>query len=230
MRRAEQTRVPSESTRLIRAFLRFSHWILFVAGLALLIRSGYVVIDSLIYQSLAKREFIRAVAAHRARSLHSESPSPLASGDARPVRAAWMEQTPGPIARLEIPRLNVSAMVLQGASDTALSRGPGHIENTAYPGEHGNVGIAGHRNTIFRPLERIQPGDEIVITTVDNTYRYRVSFTKIVLGTAGSVLDPALGDVLTLVTCFPFDYIGSAPNRFIVRALPEAAGKQLPTD
>ena len=94
----------------------------------------------------------------------------------------------------------------------------GYIPGTALPGEAGNVGLAGHRDTFFRQLRDIRPDDEIRVATPDGIFSYRVERTLIVNPTDVWVLDPTSTATLTLVTCYPFTYIGSAPQRFIVRA------------
>jgi sortase A len=98
----------------------------------------------------------------------------------------------------------------------------GHIPGTALPGDSGNVGLAAHRDTFFRRLRDIRPDDEIVLTTPDGTFRYTVEGTKVVEPGDVWVLDPTEEPALTLVTCYPFTYVGSAPQRFIVRAPLEA--------
>lgn len=123
------------------------------------------------------------------------------------------------LARLEIPRIGVSAMVLDGAGSRTLRVGLGHVSGTSRPGEQGNVVIAGHRDTIFRPLRRITAGDEVVLETPSNTYHYRVSRIEIVDPTDVSVLKSHGQSELTLITCFPFSYLGRAPKRFIVHAV-----------
>ena len=109
-------------------------------------------------------------------------------------------------------------MVVEGAESEDLRRAVGHIPGTAFPGERGNVGIAGHRDTFFRPLRSIQRDDAITVSTLKGAFRYRVVSTKVVSPEDVQVLYPSGQDCLTLVTCFPFDYVGSAPKRFIVRA------------
>ncbi len=124
----------------------------------------------------------------------------------------------GLVGRIEIPRLGLSVIVDEGTDEGTLRRAAGHIEHTALPGRPGNVGIAGHRDTLFRPLQNIHKDDVIVLTTLQGTYRYRVVSLKIVKPTDVAVLDPDGTELLTLVTCHPFFFIGPAPNRFIVRA------------
>jgi sortase A len=124
----------------------------------------------------------------------------------------------GVVGRLEIPRLGVSVMVVEGVDDSDLKRAVGHIPGTALPGESGNVGIAGHRDTFFRPLRSIQRDDTITVSSLQGAYRYRVVSTNVVSPKDVQVLDPTGRASLTLVTCFPFEYVGSAPKRFIVHA------------
>jgi len=131
--------------------------------------------------------------------------------------------TPAPsagalIGRLEAPTVKMSATVLEGSDDGTLSRGAGHIENTPFAGQPGNIGIAGHRDTVFRPLRDVKVGDPLALTTADRTYRYRISQTLIVGPDDVYVLDPTGRPTLTLVTCYPFNFVGHAPKRFIVRA------------
>lgn len=126
------------------------------------------------------------------------------------------------IGRVEIPRLRLSAIVREGVDDGTLRRAVGHVPETALPGEHGNAALAAHRDTFFRPLKEIRKGDRINVTTPDGTYEYRVHETRIVDPEDVWVLDPTREPTLTLVTCYPFNYVGSAPRRFIVRATASA--------
>jgi LPXTG-site transpeptidase (sortase) family protein len=123
------------------------------------------------------------------------------------------------IGRIKVPRLGVSALILEGVGGRTLRRGVGHIPDTAFPDQGGNVGIAGHRDSFFRGLKDIQEDDLIEVTTPDGVHRYRVEWTKIVRPKDVDVLDGSGGPELTLVTCYPFYYVGSAPKRFIVRAV-----------
>jgi sortase A len=122
------------------------------------------------------------------------------------------------VGRLAIPRLHVRAMIREGTGDRTLSLALGHIPGTAFPGQRGNVGVAGHRDSLFRGLRDIAANDEITFETPRASYVYRVESTQIVKPRQIEVLDPGPSPELTLVTCFPFDYIGSAPDRFIVKA------------
>jgi sortase A len=109
-------------------------------------------------------------------------------------------------------------MVVEGTDEGDLKRAVGHIRGTALTWDTGNVGLAGHRDTFFRPLRSIQRDDRITITTLRGAYRYRVLSTSIVGPDDTQVLYATGHDSLTLVTCFPFEYVGPAPNRFVVRA------------
>ncbi len=123
-----------------------------------------------------------------------------------------------PVGELDIPRLHLSVTIFEGADGSILKRGGGHIPGTALPPGKGNVGIAAHRDTFFRPLRGIHQNDEITLRTPAGTFQYRVTQTEIVLPSNIHVLAPAPGRDLTLVTCYPFYYIGNAPKRFIVHA------------
>jgi len=122
------------------------------------------------------------------------------------------------LGRLEIPRVNLSVIVLEGDDDAILKLGVGHVPGTAVPGQAGNAALAGHRDTFFRSLRGIQKGDEIRWTSPEYSGQYRVESMRIVDPTDLGVLDPTDNSSLTLITCYPFNFIGSAPQRFIVRA------------
>jgi sortase A len=122
------------------------------------------------------------------------------------------------IGRIDMPRLKLSVLAREGADVQTLRSAVGHVPETALPGEIGNAAFAGHRDTFFRNLEGVRKGDEIVVTTASGFYRYVVTATRVVAPTETSVLAPTKSHTLTLVTCYPFDYIGAAPERFIVRA------------
>jgi len=124
----------------------------------------------------------------------------------------------GVIGRLELPRLRLSVMTREGTDAATLRRAVGHIPRTALPGEPGNAAFAGHRDTFFRKLRDVKRGDDILITTARGRHHYVVRETRVVQPTDVSVLEPTGAAVLTLVTCYPFNYIGPAPERFIVRA------------
>ena len=134
-------------------------------------------------------------------------------------RKALSEPAPAPLAVLRIPKIRLEVPVLPGTDDRTLDRGVGHIEDTAQPGTDGNSGIAGHRDGFFRGLKDITPGDAIELDTLQGKDVYRVERTWVVDPEDVSVLDPTPTRALTLVTCYPFYFVGSAPQRFIVRAV-----------
>ena len=142
--------------------------------------------------------------------------APRVPAEARRARAA--AQRDGVIGRLTIPRLGVSVIVVEGTGSLALTRGVGHVARTAFPGENGNVGLAAHRDTYFRPLARIATGDTVTLVTADGAFAYAVDTTMIVRPSRGDLLDDTGRPVVTLVTCYPFHWIGPAPRRFVVRA------------
>jgi sortase A len=115
-------------------------------------------------------------------------------------------------------------MVVQGESAPILRHGVGHLSDTALPGDVGNVVLAGHRDTFFRPLSGVRAGDSIALKTRDGEFEYLVESTSVVAPGAVEVLEPTAGRTLTLITCYPFSYIGAAPNRFIVRARQRTGG------
>jgi sortase A len=134
-----------------------------------------------------------------------------------PSRPTFLDKE-GLVGRLAIPRLHLSAMVREGADEKTLGLALGHIPGTALPGQKGNVGVAGHRDTLFRGLREIDKNDLILFETFAGRYVYRVENTEIVSPQNVNVLKARDCPELTLVTCYPFHYIGSAPERFIVKA------------
>jgi sortase A len=135
-------------------------------------------------------------------------------------RAASVNRPRGATAvgRIEIPAVGLATRVLEGSDASTLHLAVGHIPGTALPGPSGNVGLAGHRDTFFRSLRRIKVGDEIRLTTSAGTFKYRVISLRIVLPDAIEVLNDTKLPTLTLVTCYPFDFVGTAPQRLIVHA------------
>ena len=148
-----------------------------------------------------------------ARFTESLAPVHVTSGPKRTAPA-----TGTVLGKLELPSVRLSTTVLEGSDDGTLSRGAGHLEDTPLPGDDGNVGIAGHRDTVFRRLKNVRAGDPLNLTTADHVFRYRVVRSLIVDPDDVEVLDPTPGPTLTLVTCYPFEYIGHAPRRFVVQA------------
>jgi sortase A len=193
--------------------VRWLERVLFTIAIACLGYYGYVSAETALYQAFEERELDRILASVDAPTV--EAPSP--GGEPAPA-ASRAPAAGSTIGRLEIPRLGVSAVVRAGSDARTLRLAVGHIPGTALPGDTGNVGLAAHRDTFFRRLRDIRPDDEIVLTTPDGTFRYAVTGTKIVEPEDVWVLEPTAQPSLTLVTCYPFSFVGSAPQRFIVRA------------
>jgi sortase A len=120
---------------------------------------------------------------------------------------------------IEVPRLGILAVVAHGDDSRTLGRAVGHIPGTALPGRGGNVGLAAHRDTFFRALEDVRAGAAIRLVMPEKTYDYHVVEVSVVRPDRVDVLDPTRLSTLTLVTCYPFEYIGSAPYRYIIRAM-----------
>jgi sortase A len=196
-----------------RAGFRFLHYLLLVSGGLVLSVSIFAYAQSFLFQARWSHALGPDLDHRTQISGRGDPPSakqPIGSlADSREV-----------MGRLAIPRLGFSVIVLEGTDQQTLRLAPGHIENTAQPGDSSNVAIAGHRDTHFRALENIRKGDEISIATSTGDFKYVVQWTRVVGPEDVYVVQPSSVPELTLVTCYPFHYIGSAPKRFIVRALP----------
>jgi sortase A len=196
-----------------RRLLKLAEYALTIVGVLAL---GYwlaVFLEAKFYQAREARDFAREL---RLKEEHKAAPMDSIASVAPPDKLPPDQH--GVVGSLEIPRIGVSVMVVEGVDGSDLKRAVGHIPGTALPWESGNVGLAGHRDTFFRPLRLIQRDDTITVSTLQGAYRYRVESTSVVRPQDIQVLYPTGRDSLTLVTCFPFEYVGSAPKRFIVRA------------
>jgi sortase A len=159
-------------------------------------------------QLMAARE--QAVLAESLAQSSAATPAPAAA--TRPAAPRRL------VARIDVPRLHLSTFAREGVDARTLRGSAGHVPGTAWPGPSGNAAFAAHRDTFFRPLRGVRTGDEILVTTTAGRFRYVVSAIRIVEPTDVAVLDPTADPTLTLITCYPFTYIGSAPHRFIVHA------------
>lgn len=184
----------------LRVALRAVQYALLVIGLIAAGIYGYVRLDAHLFQFYENQVLDRALT-----SKTREQPKDRGDID------------PGLIGRLKLPRLGVDAIVRDGADSRTLRRAVGRIPGTALPGEPGNIGLAAHRDTFFRALKGVRKDDRILLETPAGTYEYRVESTTIVSPSNISVLDPTDNPSVTLVTCYPFYYVGKAPKRFIVR-------------
>ena len=197
--------LPSKRSHLL---LRWSRDVFLVVGVLILGYCGYVLLDEKLYQAYETRHFQHEMKDQR---------PPLTSGG-RVHNLSFHPATRGTLGQIEIPRIGVAAMIMEGTDNRTLRRAVGHIPGTAMPGRQGNVGIAGHRDTFFRALRNIRNGDEITLMTIDGSYRYRVDSIQVTGPENTQVLDSSADDILTLVTCYPFYFVGPSPKRFIVRA------------
>jgi len=186
-------------------------------ALVLLGYYAWASLEARVYQAYENRELDAILASAPAAA--GRTPHPAGS-HGRPVTPA----TGSILGRIEIARLGVSAILRTGSDARTLQLAVGHISGTAWPGEDGNIGLAGHRDTFFRRLRDIEPDDRIRLVTPSASYDYRVQRTDIVEPSDVWVLAQTTEPSLTLVTCYPFTYVGAAPERFIVHAVLEAAG------
>ncbi len=131
-------------------------------------------------------------------------------GQSKPIAAA------DTLTRISIPRISMDAIVVEGASRKQLSIGPGHVIDTALPGDPGNAVITGHRDTFFRNIYELKKGDEIIVRRNGQVFKYQVTGKKIVAPDDISVLKPTQDTQLTLITCYPTYYIGPAPKRLVI--------------
>ena len=202
-----------------RALVERFFWL---AGFLCVGAAGTAIVESYVYQRVESEAF------DRAREARASSPSlPSSEVPLGFASAPALDPLPSPVVvgRLEIPRLGIRAIVREGVDDETLKVAVGHIPGTARPGEIGNIGLAGHRDTFFRALRKIRKGDLVRLTTLDGSETYRVTSSRVVDPAQVGVLDGTSGTrALTLVTCFPFEFIGAAPKRFVVEALAAGGG------
>lgn len=191
--------------------LRALEYGLIAVGLTALTCSAFVMSE----ETLAQKRAFTALEAHTVTAL---AESHVGAAPDRPPASEVLRRG-APFAVLSIPRLQVSEAVLEGSDDGTLRRGPGHIEQTSLTVDAGNIGIAGHRDTFFRPLSGVHLGDDVVLSTAQGTFHYRVSSVRIVPPTDVGVLDTTDVPMLTLITCYPFWFVGPAPMRYVVQAV-----------
>jgi len=184
--------VSSKRTRILRG----ASYFFLVLGLLALGYAGLVFVDAHSYQALEMKKFEPPGLLYE--------PHLLLEGEV--------------IGEIQVPRLGLDVMVVQGDSPANLRRAVAHLSKSALPGQWGNVALAGHRDTFFRPLRDIRLGDEIRFTTSVRSFKYAVESIEVVSPTDIRVLESSTGHDLILLTCFPFYYVGPAPQRFVVRA------------
>jgi sortase A len=193
--------------RCARCAMRTAEMALWAVAIVTIGYCGYVYTSATVYQAREKDSLRAKQVALVASNAEGTRPN---------VRVAPLPDQV--LGMLEIPRIGLRSVVEQGDDWKILNRSIGHIPGTALPGSHGNVGLAGHRDSFFRNLGELEPGDEITFQTTSAIYKYKVRSTSIVDPSDVAVLRPTGEPTLTLVTCYPFHYIGSAPKRFILIA------------
>jgi sortase A len=193
--------------------LKWSRRALLACGVLLLGYCGFALADAWLFQRRENAALDQLLRNRRAARESTSQPASFNSAEPTPAAAA-----DGLVGRIDIPRLLLSVVVVEGIDRTTLRRAVGHIPGTALPGEAGNVGLAGHRDTFFRPLKDLKVNDEVQLSTLKGIFKYEVVSLRIVDPDNVGVLAPSGENVLTLVTCYPFYFVGPAPRRWIVRA------------
>jgi sortase A len=184
-------------------FLRWVRGLLFLIGALAVTYVAFALLHAKIYQEAAGNALEEQIDANE----QGNGSMPSVIGKEGDV-----------LGRIEIPRLKLKVAILEGTTSRTLQLGVGHIGGTALPGAQGNIGIAGHRDTYFRALKDIRTNDEIEIQTATGLSRYKVDWAQIVSPGDTAVLAPSSESAITLVTCYPFYFIGAAPKRFVVHA------------
>lgn len=202
-------------------FARLIFWgryIFLLVAVSALCYCALVLGDTWSFQACQTRQFKRALkdaqtrpaslplaSREEANRIHSENPA---------VRVG----AGSVLGRIEIKSIGLAAMIMEGIDGKTLRLAVGHIPGTPIPGQWGNVGLAAHRDTFFRGLRNIHKDDEIIVTTLEGPSHYLVDSTQVVGPDDMAVLAATTDNFLTLVSCYPFYFVGPAPKRFIVRA------------
>jgi sortase A len=205
----------------------------FLWGVGLALVSVYLLARG--HGAFMRRRAVEAYSAEPAALARGAPSPPLLPADSvdthlwSPQRIRDYEQSlagdvPPTLAVLRIPKIHLEVPVLDGTDDLTLNRGVGRIAGTARPGATGNLGIAGHRDGFFRALKDVEIGDDVTLVTRESTETCRVVSTSVVDPSDVSVLDPTIDATITLVTCYPFYFVGAAPQRYIVQATCTGAG------
>jgi sortase A len=180
----------------VQSCLRLAFYIFLAIGLLAASYVGYIIADAKAYQAIQLPKFAHDV----------------------PIVEPHFPRIGEAIGEIQIASVGLRAVIIQGDSAQVLRIGVGHLPETSMPGKPGKVALAGHRDSFFRPLRRVRAGDVITLRMNTGTFHYKVDSTTVVSSRDVGVLRPSGRNELTLVTCFPFNYIGAAPNRFIVHA------------
>jgi sortase A len=190
----------------MRGALRWIERALLLAALACLAWVYATWRDAAVYQQRARGELRETMAAGEG------------TRGAEPPEVSELIPRDSLVGVLDVPRLGLSVVVREGDEDQALKTAVGHLPDTPLPWHKGNAALAGHRDTFFRPLRNLRVGDAMRLATLHGTFEYRVRRTMVVEPGDLWVLHPAEGVSLTLITCYPFTYVGPAPKRFVVQA------------
>ncbi len=214
-----------------RAVLRRLELALYGAGIALIGIFLIVRVDGALGRRAAISEFKAAREQAASPATSTRGPGRALAAFGSPDKALWSPErirgfdaslrqhfAAAPLAILRIPSIELEVPVLAGTDELALNRGVGHIEGTPRPGQTGNVGIAGHRDGFFRVLKDVSAGDPLEVESLSGIDHYTIESITIVSPDRVDVLSPTSIPTVTLVTCFPFYYVGNAPKRYIVRA------------
>ncbi len=205
-------------------FVRWAQYLFLFVGVFAISYCAFVLGDTWGFQAYQTWRFERALKdSHSSAQAQTQSASlPLPSGEetgrGRAEGPALKVEAGSLLGRIEIPSIGLTAMIMEGIDGKTLRLAVGHIPGTAIPGQQGNVGLAAHRDTFFRALRNIHKDDEIILTTLDGPSRYLVDSTQVVEPDDVKVLAPTTDNFLTLVSCYPFYFVGPAPKRFVVRA------------
>jgi len=184
-----------------RFVLNWLATVLMVGGLAAVMLCGWFIAQAYTFQREAKAELAHVIST---RLVFHARRHPVQDTDF--------------LGQIDIPRIGLSAIILEGSQDRTLRFGVGHNSGTALPGKPGNIALAGHRDIFFRPLREIHKNDEIRLTTLAASETYRVDWMNVVGPDNTEVLKDGSRPTVTLVTCYPFHFVGPAPKRFVVRA------------
>ena len=219
-------KIKRQSTDLSRLalFLRWVQFFLLAVGALALSYSVIVLLDRWLFQAYQTWRFERALNNAQTSATSTQQPGtascPTQTGANRTQTVSFSVDglAGSPLGRIDISSIGLAAMIMEGVGERTLRHAVGHVPGTPLPGQPGNVVLSAHRDTFFRGLRNIHKDDEISLTTLRGSFSYRVDSTQVVEPQDTQVLSPTADNILTLVTCYPFYFVGPAPKRFIVRA------------
>jgi len=193
--------------------------LLLLGGSIAILAGGWALLDGKLYQSVQKRQMEEVVneGVDRGAVTPAAAPQPVSPLSVL-SKSLLPKRDPLAIGELTIPRLDLDVVMREGVDEPSLRKAVGHLPSSAFPGQAGNVVLLGHRDTFFRPLRGILRGDRIRVRTVGRSFNYYVESVQVTEPDWPASVERTREPVVTLITCFPFDYIGPAPRRFVVRA------------